>query len=1157
VERSTKDRLGFEPGCRDGMSVDERRRLVEYLNVKLAARGLPIYGNVEDYPYLEMSKSLLTSVQQKNKLLADYLCPADQYVSDFLDDYLGEFKDDKAWLPTGALTLEKHGLSRMLSLPPDRDWFKSDIIASYRVQQGICHNPKHDRRTTKGVFHICEGGYAVPADKKEVPKIAFAGLLRRALKPPAELMRLPFTATQKKKAKTFVSIMLRPLVCPEVPGVLGEKRMETRFFVPGNLVANLDFVESIFGNAGDPYLAENDARLDVEHWSGHTGCVILAPHLIRVKKKSLGLPHISDATERQKKDGMCWEQEDEIYNDGGAFKVTLRNHKGVVVTLIADNYFGYCKKEVKTQLSYAANLMGICEEEHAGGALAFPRYDLGESFRLNDYRHEVNHTFKEAVKQFGDVMELQPEGYGIDKQYRDIYYVPEDVHIQLREQTVSWTTDKGPQQIKLLPNISYVLPFGYKIEMVKPMKGLRWRLMGTSAEGTFCHKPCTVSGGGKSEISKPLTDVMIAGPIVTHNFKRDFEMVKEIIARDFSDRYEEPTVPGKTSRPLLSEERSLGSVVKLLTPNPEYTLEYNSWVSKIPRHVRDLVLLVKRFHKPNWEEDWLHRFSVDNINGMPGNELKYWRQPLTTLYQRIGFTADGAWRTYSLRKDFWTATKLQTEDDISVSAVVPTKSVAQHLHEDVEPLAPAMKFVENCEFRLFQRPDEAIVRGHDKTAEADFGKRDNFFSNYEPLSRQYANDMIQDSIAFDMFTEPMQQIIKSFVSSESPDFLMSTSHPRIFDGTPTKNPRYLQNRPDLDDQRPHYVAHIGARLRRRIPLDQAVPFPVNSVLPGRRNNPPDYEKGIRPLAVYGPIHYQELPELFMEFVASLTGKSPSTTGAGSEGALTKGPFNMMPAIIDLNTALVSYILCGHHGFSSAAGYIGPNYRVDHDVSLLVPELWSRMYIHERDPQYLIKNRLLEVVKDFEHKGQKVLGSRLGYRITKKFSTQFLGRIFSSPDRVFDRDMLKPERQGMDAYVDGINNIVETQQRVALAYFEDGTIDLACPPLKALLHIMAHGDYEGKEASAPEIREMFSREYLVASDWYAARLESHKQVELAHCSKLIDYLRATLKEADETEADVLEAKLKSVQKQRDSIRRKDAQKAYMHTLGTDPAILAIS
>ena len=49
----------------------------------------------------------------------------------------------------------------------------------------------------------------------------------------------------------------------------------------------------------------------------------------------------------------------------------------MIVTIIADNYFGYCKKEVKTQLSYSANLHGLCEEEHAGDALVYSSYDLG------------------------------------------------------------------------------------------------------------------------------------------------------------------------------------------------------------------------------------------------------------------------------------------------------------------------------------------------------------------------------------------------------------------------------------------------------------------------------------------------------------------------------------------------------------------------------------------------------------------------------------------------------------------------------------------------------------------------------------------------------------------------------------------------------------
>ena len=73
---------------------------------------------------------------------------------------------------------------------------------------------------------------------------------------------------------------------------------------------------------------------------------------------------------------MYYEDPDELYNDGNAFKLTFRDSSGMVVTVLADNYFGYCKKEVKTQVSFSANLSGLGEEEHAGGAVVFPSYDL-------------------------------------------------------------------------------------------------------------------------------------------------------------------------------------------------------------------------------------------------------------------------------------------------------------------------------------------------------------------------------------------------------------------------------------------------------------------------------------------------------------------------------------------------------------------------------------------------------------------------------------------------------------------------------------------------------------------------------------------------------------------------------------------------------------
>jgi len=82
-----------------------------------------------------------------------------------------------------------------------------------------------------------------------------------------------------------------------------------------------------------------------------------------------------------------------------------------------------------------------------------------------------------------------------------------------------------------------------------------------------------------------------------------------------------------------------------------------------------------------------------------------------------------------------------------------------------------------------------------------------------------------------------------------------------------------------------YLAEGSARLDRKVPTDQPVFFPVGAVLAGRRGNPADPKIGLPPLAVYNPIHYQDLPELFMDFICSLTGKSPSLPKPVVEGDL--------------------------------------------------------------------------------------------------------------------------------------------------------------------------------------------------------------------------------------------------------------------------------
>jgi len=1131
-------------------SVDKRQVTLQHICLQLASLGHRCQLS-SDRSYLAVADSLLKNYSAQRQLLAEYRCPADQRIQNFLNDYLKRNGvDTEVKLPGETFNLSEEGIARELSLPYGSNTYKSDLVESYRLIQGVLHNPRNDRRTTSGVFHIVEGGLPIPADKKSVPVDVYANLLQVALDPPTELMGLPIASEQEKPVDMWVSLLLRPIVRPEVEGVLPQKSLETRFFAPGTLVSNLDFVESIFGNGGDPFLAENDSALDIDHWTGHSGCVILAPHLTKLSKKALGLPHYDDATERQRDDGMCWKKDDELYNDGGAFKVVCRDMSGVIVTIIADNYFGYSKKEVKSQISYSANLFGGVEEEHAGGALAFPRFNLGNYYLPKVEDEMTGHTFARLCKQLEGGITIKPEGYAQDNNYNDIIYIPENAHVDMQQQIISWGKGDNKQQIKLRVKHTYIYPSGFKVHMQKHPQAPSWRLIGTLGEGTSCHKPSTVSGGGKSEISKSIQDSMISGPVFIGDFEENMSQVEAIINYDYSHRRREASE--NDNRGVLSSERSLGSVIRLLTPSAEiYTDDYNQWLESIPQHILALVYMIKRFYKPEWKEKWRQHFSVDEVNGYPGHELKFDGRKLITSYLRVGLRSDGTWRIYKLRQDFVAATKVQTEDDITASTVVPVGYVEGELNPRYKN--PSIKLVKNCESRLFQRPDDAINRGLDTQTELDLSGHGNFISNFEPLSRKDAQEQVEDAINFQDYSRPMQKLICAAAEAEDDEYFVSSAHPRIVNGENSKNVRYLQVRPDLVNPRNLYLAQTGTRLSRGLSLDQPVHFPVNAVLQGRRNNPEEKAAGIRPLAVYNPIHYQELPELFMDLVCSLTGKSPSTTGAGSEGALTKGPFNALSTTADLNNALVSFILCDYAGYSSAAGFIGGGRRVDHDISMLIPEIWCRLPIQHRDPQFLIENGHLEKLEDFEHEGKTIHASRLGYRITEKFVHAFFGKVFDSPTTVFDEKMLRPETQGMEAYVDGINNIVEAQQKVAKAYIEDGSINDACPPLQAVLYIMAEGQYEGKTIDDPAIREMFSREYLLQSDWYKERLIIKQQRDAALWQMNRNYVEQKMDETNESVTDLwadLQDRMENAEQMLEWVNSDSYLERLQGTLGAD-------
>lgn len=64
----------------------------------------------------------------------------------------------------------RRGWRGACKLPHDADSFKSPLLSSYRLRNGVLHNPAKDRRTTAGVFHIVEGGCRFRTTSWRCPK---------------------------------------------------------------------------------------------------------------------------------------------------------------------------------------------------------------------------------------------------------------------------------------------------------------------------------------------------------------------------------------------------------------------------------------------------------------------------------------------------------------------------------------------------------------------------------------------------------------------------------------------------------------------------------------------------------------------------------------------------------------------------------------------------------------------------------------------------------------------------------------------------------------------------------------------------------------------------------------------------------------------------
>jgi hypothetical protein len=212
---------------------------------------------------------------------------------------------------------------------------------------------------------------------------------------------------------------------------------------------------------------------------------------------------------------------------------------------------------------------------------------------------------------------------------------------------------------------------------------------------------------------------------------------------------------------------------------------------------------------------------------------------------------------------------------------------------------------------------------------------------------------------------------------------------------------------------------------------------------------------------------------------------------------------------------------------------------------------------ERSPRFLIEGGFLERCADSTHAGRPVLASRLGWRITSRFVQTFCGRVLGNPSTLFDENLLRPERQDPAVFAEGMENIVQAMRTAAESYFADGSIAHAVPPLGALLHLMRDGHWEGRGADDPAFRALFTRESLLGSGWYAARLEAQRRRDLAYWEQAATYLERFLSRpnyADVAGQLSIRERLEAARSAAAAARQTSYAATLAGTIGLDPAVL---
>ena len=191
----------------------------------------------------------------------------------------------------------------------------------------------------------------------------------------------------------------------------------------------------------------------------------------------------------------------------------------------------------------------------------------------------------------------------------------------------------------------------------------QWTIIGTSPQTTVCHKPSTVSGGGKSEIrsrspmrSPWATPMSRTSTPTWMPSRRSSSATGQIVT----------STPRGTVRTTAPSWAATGAwaVSQLLTPSAEFSDDHNAFIRSIPPHVPSSSSSSSAPTDPSGSG------LAQPLLGEPRQRPS--RQPAAARWS-AGARRHAArrlrvrrlYRLFSLRPDYAAAVKVQTEDDIT------------------------------------------------------------------------------------------------------------------------------------------------------------------------------------------------------------------------------------------------------------------------------------------------------------------------------------------------------------------------------------------------------------------------------------------------------------------------------------------------------------